>query len=107
MGTITIGGLATGLDTDGIVTQLVGLERQRSLTPLTTQKTDANTRRIALQTFNGKVAALLTAIKKLKDPDDVQIRKATSSNESVLTATAGSGARSGATEITVQNLARP
>jgi len=107
MATITFGGLATGIDTDSIVTQLVGLERQRSITPLANQKTDANTRRIALQTFNGKVAAFLTAVNKLKDPENVQIRKATSSNESVLTAAASSGARSGSTEITVHNLARP
>ena len=107
MATITIGGLATGLDTDSIVTQLVALERQRGIGTLQTQKTDANTRRIALQTFNGKVAAFLTAIKKLKDPADVLIRKASSSNESVLTATAGSGAHSGSTEITVNHLARP
>ena len=107
MGTITIGGLATGLDTDSIVTQLVALERQRGIGSLQTQKTDANTRRIALQTFNGKVAAFLTAIKKLKDPDDVLIRKASSSNESVLTAKAATGAHAGSTEVTVNHLARP
>jgi flagellar hook-associated protein 2 len=107
MGTITIGGLATGLDTDSIVSQLVALERQRGIGSLQTQKTDANSRRIALQTFNGKVATFLTAVKKLKTPDDVLIRKATSSNESVLTAKAESGAQSGSTEITVNNLARP
>ena len=107
MATITFGGLATGLDTDTIVTKLVALERQRGIGQLQTQKTDANTRRIALQTFNGKVAAFLTAINKLKNPDDVLIRKATSSNENVLTATAGNGAHGGATEITVDHLARP
>ncbi len=107
MATITIGGLATGLDTDKIVTQLVGLERQRGIGILETQKSDANARRIALQTFNGKVAAFLTAVNKLKSSDDVLIRKASSSNENVVTATAGSGARSGSTEITVNHLARP
>lgn len=107
MATITIGGLATGLDTDSIVTQLVALERQRGIGQLQTQKTDANGRKIALQTFNGKVAAFLTAVNKLKNPDDVQIAKATSSNTAVLTAKAGIGAHNGSTEITVHNLARP
>jgi flagellar hook-associated protein 2 len=106
MATITIGGLATGLDTDSIVSQLVALERQRGIGQLQTQKTDANTRRIAFQNFNGKVAAFLTAVNKLKNPDDVAIRKASSSSESVLTAKAGVGAHSGSTEITVHNLAR-
>ncbi len=107
MATITIGGLATGLDTDSIVSQLVALERQRGIGQLQTQKTDANSRRVALQTFNGKVAALLTAVNKLKNPDDVQIQKATSSNTSIVTAKAGAGAHTGSTEITVHNLARP
>ena len=107
MGTITIGGLATGLDTNSIVTQLVALERQRGIGSLQTQKTDADSRRIALQTFNGKVAAFLTAVNKLKHPSDVLIPKVTSSDESVLTAKASSGAPSGSTEITVNNLARP
>lgn len=107
MGTITIGGLATGLDTDSIITQLVALERQRGVGHLQTQKTDANSRRVALQTFNGKVAALLTAVGKLKNPDDVRIQKATSSDTAVLAAKAGVGAHAGSTEITVHNLARP
>ena len=107
MPTITIGGLATGLDTDKIVTQLVALERQRGVGTLQAQRTDANTRRIALQTFNAKVTAFLAAVDKLKNPDDVIARKASSSNENVLTATAGVGARSGSTEITVDHLARP
>ncbi len=107
MATITIGGLATGLDTDSIVSQLVALERQRGIGQLQTQKTDANTRRIALQNFNGKVAAFLTAVNKLKNPEDVAIQKATSSNGAVLSAKAGVGAQSGSTEITVHNLARP
>ena len=106
MATITIGGLATGLDTDSIVSQLVAIERQRGVGALQTQRTDANTRRIALQNFNGKVAAFLTAVNKLKNPDDVIVRKASSSNENVLTATAGSGAHNGTTEITVDRLAR-
>ncbi|MBP1689913.1 MAG: putative Flagellar capping protein FliD [Deltaproteobacteria bacterium] len=107
MGTITIGGLATGLDTNSIVAQLVALERQRGIGSLQTQKTGADSRRIALQTFNGKVAAFLTAVNKLKHPSDVLIPKVTSSDESVLTAKASSGAASGSTEITVNNLARP
>lgn len=107
MGTITIGGLATGLDTDKIVTQLVSLERQRGIGSLETQKTDANTRRIALQTFTGKVTAFLTAIDKLKKPDNFLLRAATSSDESVVTAKAETGAQTGSTAITVHNLARP
>ncbi len=106
MPTITIGGLATGLDTDSIVSQLVALERQRGVGVLETQRTDANTRRIALQTFNSKVTAFLTAVNTLKAADDVVARRASSSDEGMLTATAGSGANDGTTEITVDHVAR-
>ncbi len=107
MATITIGGLATGLDTDSIVTQLVALERQRGIGVLETQKTDANARRIAVQTFNGKVANFLKTVDALKNADSVLVRKASSSNESVLTAAASTGAHAGSTEVTVNHLARP
>jgi flagellar hook-associated protein 2 len=107
MGTITIAGLATGLDTDKIVTQLVALERQRGIGSLETQKTDASARQIALQTFTGKVTAFLTAIDKLKTPDNFLLRQGTSSDESVLTVDAETGAQTGATAIEVDHLARP
>lgn len=107
MATISIGGLATGLDTERIVTQLVAIERQRGVGLLEAQKSDASARRIAIQTFNGKVAALLTAIDKLKNPDQFSIRKATVSNAAVAAATAEAGAQLGSTEITVHDLARP
>ncbi len=107
MGTITIGGLATGIDTESIVTQLVALERQRSITPLTTDQTNATAQQIAFQTFNGKLATFLTAINKLKNPDDVLLRQVSSSDETVLTAAADTGAHAGTTEVTVNHLARP
>jgi len=106
MGTIQIGGLATGLDTNSIVTQLTALERQRSIDPLTTEQTSVTATQGAFQTFNGKLATLLTALNQLKDPSNVLVQTASSSDDSVLTASAGAGARPGTTEITVNHLAR-
>jgi flagellar hook-associated protein 2 len=105
MATITIGGLATGLDTNKIIDQMVALER-RPLDALQTQRETATTRQQALQTFNAKVLAFLTAVDGVRDGDEVIARAATSSDTTVLTAKAGAGASVGTTSLTVLGLAR-
>jgi flagellar hook-associated protein 2 len=103
---INIGGLATGLDTNKIVSQLVALERQRSVGLLETQRLEAQGRQIALQTFNTKVLAFRTAVEQLRSASDVIAKSATSSNGDLVTATAGKGALNGVTALTVSALAR-
>ncbi len=105
MATINVGGLATGLNTNAIITQLVALER----TPLNTlraQRDSVASHQQALQTFNSKVLAFLNAVDRVRNGDDVIARTATSSDPSVLTATAGSGASTGTTSLTVIARAR-
>lgn len=106
MAIISFGGLATGLDTSSIIEKLVKLERQRSVDFLVDQQDDAEARQTAFQAVNTKLSTLLAAVDKLRDPDSALARRATSSDETVLTATAGSGAVRGTTEVTVTNLAR-
>jgi flagellar hook-associated protein 2 len=105
MATINIGGLATGLDTNKIVDQLVKLEH-RGVDLLLVEQGSARDKQSALQIFNGKVLAFLTAVDKLRTPGDVLVRKATSSDPAVLGATASSGAVAGSTSVTVTSLAR-
>src|SRR6266481_971050 len=105
MPNITVGGLATGLDTNKIIDQLVALER-RPLDVLAAQRDDVAARQTALQTFNSKVLTFLTAVDTVRDGSDVIGRTATSSDGTVLTAKAGTGASVGTTEITVLDLAR-
>jgi len=105
MATISVGGLATGLDTNAIVDKLVKLEG-RSVDLLAAQRVAAQNQQSALQTFNGKVLAFLAAVDKLRAPGDVLVRTATSSNTTVLSASAGSGAAVGSTTVTVSNLAK-
>ena len=105
MATISVGGLATGLDTNSIVDKLVKLEG-RSVDLLTAQRVAAQNQQSALQTFNGKVLAFLAAVDKLRTPGDVLVRTATSSSPTVLGASAGSGAGVGSTTVTVTNLAK-
>src|SRR6185369_16691792 len=104
-GTITIGGLSTGLDTNKIIDQLVALER-RPLDLLSSQRDDAIARQQALTTFGSKIFAFLNAANDVRTGDDVIARSATSSNEDVLTTTAGGAAVPGTTTIDVLALAR-
>lgn len=106
MATITIGGLATGLDTNSIVSQLVTLERRRSVDLLTIDQLDQQAKQSALATFGTKVADLMSAVDKLRDPTSSLARTATSSDSTTIGATAGSGALVGTTEISVTKLAR-
>lgn len=104
-GVISIGGLATGLDTNSIIDQLVKLER-RPLDVLVTQVADAGETKSALSTLNAKFLALKGAIDKLKTAGGVLLRQASSSDETVLTAAAGSGAQRGTATLAVTQLAR-
>ena len=106
MASITIGGLATGLDTNSIVSQLVALERRRSVGLLQIDQLEQQAKQSALATFGTKLADLLAAVDKLRDPSNALARTATSSDETTIGATAGSGALLGTTEITVSQLAR-
>ena len=106
MATITIGGLATGLDTNKIVDQLVQLERRRSVDLLSIDQLDQQAKQSALATFGTRLADLMAAIDKLRDPANALARTATSSDSTVIGATAGSGALVGSTDITVSKLAR-
>lgn len=105
MATINVGGLATGLDTNSIITQLVALERA-PMDTLQTQRDAVVAHQQALQTFNSKVLAFLTAVDSVRDGTDVLAHTATSSNPNVVTATADSNASTGTTSITVLALAR-
>lgn len=104
-GTISVGGLATGLDTNSIIDQLVALEKQ-PLDLLQTQRDGIVAQQTALQTFNTKILAFLSAVDKVRDNGDVIARKATSSNTSVLTVAADGTAAPGITSITVTALAQ-
>lgn len=106
MGGITIGGLATGLDTNSIIDQLTSLERRRRVDLLEIDRLEAESKKSALQTFNSKLATLKSAVAALKEVDTAISRAATSSDETTVKVTAGSGASPGSTDITVNTLAR-
>jgi len=104
-GVISVGGLATGLDTNSIISQLVAIE-QKPVDLLKQQSSDVQTTRDTVGQVSKGVLALRDAASALGFADQVLVRQAASSNENVLTATAGTGAQRGTTAVTVTQLAR-
>jgi flagellar hook-associated protein 2 len=104
-GLISIGGLASGLDTNRIIEQLVRLER-RPIDLLEQRIAAVRANQTAVSTFGSKLAALRAAAQALDGVDRVLVRKASSSAESVLGAAAGAGAARGTMTFTVGRLAQ-
>jgi flagellar hook-associated protein 2 len=104
-GIISVGGLATGLDTNEIIDKLVAVER-RPFDLLGREIASTQATKLSVSTFAGKLSALQRAADALSTADEVLVRKASSSDEDVLGAAAGLGAGRGTTTITVTQLAR-
>lgn len=105
MSSISFGGLATGLDTGSIVTQLVALRRQ-PIVQLQAQKSLFERQQAALKDLQSKLTALKDAADALDTAQSFGSLTAVSSLEGVLTASAESEAQQGTYTITVESLAR-
>jgi len=101
---ITFSGLATGLDTDSIVTQIMQIERA-PIDRLTTQKDNETQRLNAFFQFKGKLDALKTSVSEMTLTSQVRATKATVSSESSFTATSENAAL-GSYDISVAQLAQ-
>ncbi|MCR1786383.1 flagellar filament capping protein FliD [Nocardioides carbamazepini] len=103
MATASIGGLASGLNTAEIISQLIGLESAPQL-KLKGQLSTEQTRLSALQQLNARLATLAATSGSLADSSQTtgpwSTLKATSSNSAV-SVTAANGATPGAFTVTV------
>jgi len=104
-GVISIGGLATGLDTNSIVDQLVRLER-RPVELLERELAAVQATQTSLATLGSKLAAVRSAADALDTLAEVLVGQASSSDEKVATAAAGEGASRGTLTLTVSQLAQ-
>lgn len=103
---IQFGGLATGLDTNAIIDQLMNVERL-PIARLETDKTWLNNRLSAFTELDGKLKSFLSAIENLGDADTLQSRSAKLSTEDYLSASVSSEAMVGTSyQIEVQSLAQ-
>src|SRR6185436_17755187 len=100
---INFGGLASGLDTRAIINALMAVER-RPITALVTKKTTLTSQKQLFGDFNSLLGDLQTVAKKLARTTDFLKMAATSSDETRLSAAAGSTARQGTHEVVVRSL---
>lgn len=103
-GTISFGGIGSGLDTEGIVQGLVSA----SSTGLSALKSRAASTRSAVSTFSevaGLLFTLKTALSSLSDDSGVKSFKASASS-SALSASASASAQAGSYSVQIQQLAK-
>lgn len=102
---ITAAGVGSGLDIENIVSQLMTLER-RPLNALLNKETQYQAQLSAFGRLKGAVSTFQDAMKGLSSLDKFRVYAATSSNESVMTATADSTAAAGSYKLQVDRLAQ-
>ncbi len=106
MANIQFGGLASGLDTKALIDGLVGAETTSFITPLTNQKTLDQVQQGLLTTLSSSLASLKNSAQALSLSPDWNKRTASSSDTTVLAATADSSAQSGVYNVVVTSLAK-
>jgi flagellar hook-associated protein 2 len=100
-----VSGLASGLDTTGIITKLMSIEAQPQ-TQLKTQLSTATTFRTALQNLNSSIASIATAAQTSAASGALTAFTATSSITGI-TAVADKTAAAGSISFAVTQLAKP
>ena len=105
MASITAAGTGSGLDIESIIDSLTEAERIPTQTRLDTREIEIQADISAYGSLKGTLKDFQAALSGLSSVNKLAARSATSSNESVFTATAASGAAVGNTNIQVIQLA--
>ncbi len=103
---LTATGIGSGLDIEGLVTQLVAAERAPVENRLNRQESDLTAELSAFGLFKSALSSFQTSLSKLNEFSTFAQRVSTSSDESVVSLTAGAGAVSSSYDITVSQLAK-
>jgi flagellar hook-associated protein 2 len=104
-GTLASPGVGSGLDVNGIVTKLMAVESQ-PLNSLATKQASYQAKLSAIGSLKGSVDALQTAVQALTSASTYTGYSSSSSDSTVLTATASSIATSGSYAVSVITLAK-
>jgi flagellar hook-associated protein 2 len=100
----SVGGLATGLDTNSIISQLVDVERAMA-NPIKARGNAANTALLAYAMIRTGMQGVTSASQKLSHPADWRQLTATSSQPDAVAVSAGTGTFGGALTFSVDALA--
>lgn len=104
MGQITTGtGLVSGLDIQGIVDQLIAIEA-RPRDQVQRRNAELEAQQVAYQTVNAQLLGFGLSVDTLTQPTTFNSTVASSSNESILTASSGTSAAPGTYSFQVQQL---
>jgi flagellar hook-associated protein 2 len=106
MATLQSPGVGSGLDINGLVSQLVAAERAPLQSRITREKTAVGTEITALGMLKGALASFNSVLTPLKTVEAFSARTAESSDSDVLTASATSGAAASQYNIRVTQLAK-
>lgn len=102
---ITATGIGSGLDIQGLVSQIMQVERQ-PLTRLQQKRTQYENQISAFGQIKSALSELQSALEALQNPDTFSAAKASVASNADFTATAQPGAAAGIYELSVQQLAR-
>lgn len=102
---ITAQGIGSGLDVASIVSQLVAAEGQPATLRLARREASIQSELSALGSFKSALSSFSDALNKLDDVDIFRSRRATSSNDSLFSASAGVSAVPSSYEVEVLNVA--
>ena len=103
---ITASGIGSGLDIEGLVTQLVAAERAPTENRLNRQSAQVGAELSAFGTFKGALSALQDSLASLNTLSSFGQRLGTSSNPDIVGLSSDGSAINGNYEISVQQLAR-
>lgn len=106
MAGISASGLGSGIDINGLVSQLVAAQRQPMDQRLSARETKLKAQISGLGTFKSALSTFQTALTNLKKTDAFQMMKAAVSDEKAFAATAANGAQAGTYSIKVDQLAQ-
>lgn len=105
MSTISLSGLATGMDTQNVIDQLMTAEME-PLYRYEEEKSVINEKKEAWRDVNSRISSLENKLGDLKMSSTFDSNKAVSSNEDVLTASASSDASEGIYDISINSIAK-
>ncbi|MGB2682772.1 MAG: flagellar filament capping protein FliD [Candidatus Competibacter sp.] len=107
MATITASGMGSGMDINGLVTQLMAAERQPATQRLDRKEAALQTKISAIGNFKSALSTFRSALFSLKDADKFQASaKAAVANDKLLSASAITGAPAGSYSVKVDQLAQ-
>ena len=104
---ITASGIGSGLDVNGLVSQLVAAERAPKSFLLDRREAQLQAQISGFGTLKSALLDVRTALDGFSSFSDFQQRSATSSDDTLFTATASSSAVAGSFQVVVDQLAQP